>query len=107
VVRLEVGLGRRVGRLLTRVEERCKFVIEPLIGPAKIGSCLGLALWAEVAVQALSTYRAGPARSTINRVSDRARAVLFRAVAHAANRARPIWNTIVAWARIRGQVDLL
>jgi hypothetical protein len=42
-----------------------------------------------VAAQALSTYRAGPALSTINRASDRARAVL-----RAANRARPIWNTI-------------
>jgi hypothetical protein len=47
-----------------------------------------------VAAQALSIYRAGPALSTINRASDRARAVLFRAVPHAANRARPIWNTI-------------
>jgi hypothetical protein len=68
----------------------CKIVIGPLIGPAKIGSCLGPALWAEVAAQALSTYRAGPALSTINR-----RAVLFRAVPRAANRDRPIWNTII------------
>jgi hypothetical protein len=37
------------------------------IGPAKIGPCLGPALWAEVAAQALSTYRAGPALSTIDR----------------------------------------
>jgi hypothetical protein len=53
------------------------------------------ALWAEVAAQALSTYRAGPALSTIDRVSGRARAVLFRVVPRAANRARPIWNTIL------------
>jgi hypothetical protein len=36
-----------------------------------------------------------PALSTIDRASGRARAVLFRVVPRAANRARPIWNTIV------------
>jgi hypothetical protein len=73
---------------------RCKIDIGPPIGPLKIGSCLGPALWAEVAAQALSAYRAVPALSTIDRASGRARAVLFRVVPRAANRARPIWNTI-------------
>jgi hypothetical protein len=67
--------------------------IGPPIGPAKIVSCFGLALWAEVAAQALKGSRAGPALSTIDRASDRARAVLFRVVLRASNRVRLIWNT--------------
>jgi hypothetical protein len=47
-----------------------------------------------VAAQALNGRRAGPALSTIDRASGRVRAVLFRAVPRAANRARPIWNSI-------------
>jgi hypothetical protein len=35
-----------------------------IIGPTKIGSCLGPVLWAGLAAQALSTYCAGPALST-------------------------------------------
>jgi hypothetical protein len=70
------------------------FFIGPPIGPAKIGSCLGPALWAGVAAQALSTYRAGLALSTIDRASGCARAVLFRIVLCAADRARPIWNPV-------------
>jgi hypothetical protein len=68
--------------------------IGPPIGPAKIVPCFGPALWAEVAAQALNGGRAGTALSTIDCASDRARAVLFRVVLRASNRARPIWNTI-------------
>jgi hypothetical protein len=64
------------------------------IGSAKIVSCFGPALWAEVAAQALKGGQAGPALSTIDRALDRARIVLFRVVLRASNRARPIWNTI-------------
>jgi hypothetical protein len=42
-------------------------IIGLLVGPAKIGPCFGPALWARLAAQALSTYRAGPALSTIDR----------------------------------------
>jgi hypothetical protein len=65
-----------------------------MIGPPKIGPCLGPARRARVAAQALKGHRAGPALSTINRASGRARVVLFRAVPRAVNRARPIWNPI-------------
>jgi hypothetical protein len=65
----------------------------------KIGSCLGPALWAEVATQALSTYRVGLALRTIGRASDRDRVVLFRVMPRAGNRARPIWNTIITLSR--------
>jgi hypothetical protein len=71
------------------------YEMEIYIGPLKIGPCLGPALWAEVAAQALSTYRAVPALSTIGRASGRASIVLFSVVSRAANRARTIWNTIV------------
>jgi hypothetical protein len=64
-------------------------------------SCLGTALRAGVAAQALRDYRAVPALGTINRASDRARAVLFRVVSRAANRVRPIWNSIDATAQGR------
>jgi hypothetical protein len=47
-----------------------------------------------VAAQALKGRRAGPALGTIDRASGRARAVLFRVVHRAANRARPIWKSI-------------
>jgi hypothetical protein len=47
-----------------------------------------------VAAQALKGHRAGPALSTINRASGRARVVLFRVVPRAVNRVWPIWNTI-------------
>jgi hypothetical protein len=73
---------------------RWEIYIGPPIGPLKIGPFLGPALWAEA--QALSTYRVVPALNTINRASGRAKAVLFRTVSRAANRARPIWNTIDA-----------
>jgi hypothetical protein len=63
-------------------------------GLTYIGPCLGPARRAEVAAQALNGRRAGPALSTIDRASGRVRAVLFRAVPRAANRARPIWNSI-------------
>jgi hypothetical protein len=65
-----------------------------MIGPPKIGPCLGPARRARVAAQALKGHRAGPALSTINRASGRTRVVLFRAVPRAVNRARPIWNPI-------------
>jgi hypothetical protein len=78
---------------------RWEIYIGPPIRPLKIGPCLGLALWAEVVAQALSTYRVVPALSTINRASGRAKAVLFRAVPRAANHARPIWNTIFQTAQ--------
>jgi hypothetical protein len=55
---------------------------------------VGPARRARVAAQALKGHRAGPALSTINCASGRARVVLFRAVPRAVNRARPIWNTI-------------
>ena len=48
-----------------------------------------------VAAQELKGRRAGPALRTIYRASGRARVGLFRAVPWAANRARPIWNSIV------------
>jgi hypothetical protein len=51
---------------LVYIYVRWKIDIGPPIGPLKIGSCLGLALWAEVAAQALSAYRAVPALSTID-----------------------------------------
>jgi hypothetical protein len=54
-----------------------------MIGPPKIGSCLGPARRAGVAAQALKGHRAGPALSTINRASGRTRVVLFRVVPHA------------------------
>jgi hypothetical protein len=57
------------------------------MGLAKIGLCLGPALWAGVAAQTLSPCRVGPALST------RAWVVLFRAMPRAANRAWP-WNSI-------------
>jgi hypothetical protein len=38
---------------------RWEIGIGPLIGSAKITSCLGPALWAEVAAQALLTYCVG------------------------------------------------
>jgi hypothetical protein len=65
--------------------------------------CLGPARRAGVAAQALRGHRAGPALSTIDRDSGRARVVLFRVVPRAANRARPIWNTIVPFA---SQIEL-
>jgi hypothetical protein len=74
--------------------ENEKFVIGPSIGPLKIGSCLGPTLWAEVAAQPLSIYRAGLTLSTTDRASSRARAVLFGAVPGAANRVWPR-NTIL------------
>jgi hypothetical protein len=46
---------------------RWKIDIGLPIGPLKIGPCLGPALWAEVAAQALSVYHAVPALSTIDR----------------------------------------
>jgi hypothetical protein len=49
-----------------------------------------------VAAQALKGRRAGPALGTIDRVSGRARVVLFRVAPRAANRARPIWKSISA-----------
>jgi len=60
------------------------------IGPAIIVP----SLWAEMAAQALKDRRAGPAPSTIDRALGQVRAGLFRAVPRAANRARPIWNSI-------------
>jgi hypothetical protein len=48
-----------------------------------------------VAAQALKGRRAGPALGTIDRVLGRVRVVLFRVVPRAANRARPIWKSIV------------
>jgi hypothetical protein len=71
-----------------------KFFIGLTIGPTKIGPCLGPALWAEVAAQALSTHRVVPALGTIDRASCRARAVLFRVVPRASHRVCPIWNSI-------------
>jgi hypothetical protein len=50
---------------------------------------------------------AGPALSTMDRASCRARAVLFRVVPRAANRARPIWKSIASMNRIPEQVPLL
>jgi hypothetical protein len=44
---------------------RCKIDIGSPIEPLKIGSCLGPALSAEVAAQALSAYHVVPALSTI------------------------------------------
>jgi hypothetical protein len=73
---------------------RWDIIIGLPIGPLKIGPCLGPARRAGVTAQALRGYRAGPALSTIDRASGRARVVLFRVVPRAANRARPIWNTI-------------
>jgi hypothetical protein len=73
---------------------RCEIDIGPPIGPLKIGPCLGPARRAGVAAQALKDYRAVPALSTIDRASGRAWTVLFRVVPRAANRARPIWNSI-------------
>jgi hypothetical protein len=67
--------------------------------------CLGTALRAGVAAQALRDYRAVPALGTINRASDRARAVLFRVVPRAANRVRPIWNSI-RQREVGGRVDV-
>jgi hypothetical protein len=64
--------------------------------PPPIGPCFGPAQRAEVAAQALKGRRAGPALGTIDRASGRARAVLFRVVPRAANRARPIWKSIVS-----------
>jgi hypothetical protein len=92
----ELEEWREIGKLGFRqyIYVRWEIYIGPPIGPLKIGPCLGLALWAEVAAQALSTYRVVPALSTINRASGRAKAVLFRAVPRASNRAWPIWNTI-------------
>jgi hypothetical protein len=63
--------------------------------PPPIGPCFGPAERAEVAAQALKGRRAGPALGTINRASDRARAVLFRVVPRATDRARPIWKSTV------------
>jgi hypothetical protein len=57
---------------------RCEFVIRLLIEPVKIELCLGSALWAEVAAQALKGCRAVLALSTIDCASGRARAVFFR-----------------------------
>jgi hypothetical protein len=48
-----------------------------------------------VAAQALNGCRVMLALSTIDRASERARVVLFRVVSRAANRARPIWNSIL------------
>jgi hypothetical protein len=64
--------------------------------PPPIGLCLGPARRAGVAAQALKGYRAVPALSTIDRASGRAWTVLFRVVPRAANRARPIWNSIAS-----------
>jgi hypothetical protein len=75
---------------------RWDIIIGLPIGPLKIGPCLGPARRAGVAAQALRGHRAGPALSTIDRASGRARVVRFRVVPRAANRARPIWNTIVS-----------
>jgi hypothetical protein len=77
------------GRAAIVLEGRAAF------GLTYIGPCLGPARRAEVAAQALNGRRAGPALSTIDRASGRVRAVLFRAVPRAANRARPIWNSIL------------
>jgi hypothetical protein len=63
-------------------------------GPTYIGPCFGPVRRAEVAAQALKDRRAVPALGTIDRASGRAKAVLFRVVPRAANRARPIWNSI-------------
>jgi hypothetical protein len=52
---------------LVYIYVRWKIDIGLPIGPLKIGPCLGPALWAEVAAQALSVYRAVPALSTIDR----------------------------------------
>jgi hypothetical protein len=76
-----------------------------MIGPPKIGPCLGPARRARVAAQALKGHRAGPALSTINRASGRARVVLFRAVPRAVNRARPIWNTIMEDKGVGGRMN--
>jgi hypothetical protein len=70
--------------------------------PPPIGPCFGPAQRAEVAAQALKGRRAGPALGTINRASDRARAVLFRVVPRAADRARPIWKSIVVGSSVPG-----
>jgi hypothetical protein len=56
---------------------RCEFVIRLLIEPVKIELCLGSALWAEVAAQALKGCRAVLALSTIDCASGRARAVFL------------------------------
>jgi hypothetical protein len=77
-----------------------------MIGPPKIGSCLGPARRARVAAQALKGHRAGPALSTINRASGRARVVLFRTVPRAVNRARPIWNPIIGGQFFRSRLGL-
>jgi hypothetical protein len=75
---------------------RWDIIIGLPIGPLKIGPCLGPTRRAGVAAQALRGHQAGPALSTIDRASGRARVVLFRVVSHAGNRARAIWNTISA-----------
>jgi hypothetical protein len=49
-----------------------------------------------VNTQALKDRRVVPALGTIDHASGRARVVLFRVVPRAANRARPIWNSIVS-----------
>jgi hypothetical protein len=74
------------------------------IGLLIIGSCLGPALWAEVAAQALNGCRAVPALSTIDRASDRVGVVFFRVVPRAVNRARPIWNSIAVVAMLHACV---
>jgi hypothetical protein len=86
-------VGKKI-RLYWYLYGKEKFFIGLTIGPTKIGSCLGTALLAEVAAQALSTHRVVPALGTIDRASCRARAVLFRVVPHASHRAWPIWNSI-------------
>jgi hypothetical protein len=60
------------------------------IWPTKIGLCLGPALWAEMAAQALTPHRVGPALGTL----IIPRVVLFRVVPRVAHCTRPIWNSI-------------
>jgi hypothetical protein len=55
--------------------------------PPPIGPCFGPARRAKVAAQALKGPRVGPALGTIDRASGRARAVLFRVVPRAVDRA--------------------
>jgi glyoxylate carboligase len=57
--------ARKLGFVAIYIRWRL-FIGLPIV-PTKIGPCLGPVLWAGVAAQALLTYRARPALSTINR----------------------------------------
>jgi hypothetical protein len=100
------GRGGRVGGLVCSRPGRFSACYWTAIGPPTFGPCFGPARRARVAAQALKGHRAGPALSPIDRAQGRASAVLFRVVPRAANRARPIWNSIVTPRCLTGRGHL-